>query len=144
MGFKIWIAIIVFLVFIYYATNSGLFQEGYSGRGRGGGGRGGGSRGRGGGGRGGGSRGRGGGGGSRGRGGHGVMRLNRGMYDHRGYSRPRNHHRRWWNSWYPVHYYDDAEYVYPTYEIAQPTPKPRSFYEDFVNFIRWIFGYPPM
>jgi len=121
MGFKIWIAIIVFLVFIYYATNSGLFQEGYSGRGRGGGSIGRGSR-----------------------GGHGVMRLNRGMYDHRGYSRPRNHHRRWWNSWYPVHYYDDAEYVYPTYEIAQPTPKPRSFYEDFVNFIRWIFGYPPM
>jgi len=135
MGLKLWILFILFIILVYYATNTSMLQEGYSGR----------SRGRG--------RGRGGSGNGRGRGlGRGNMRLNRGMYSHHGYSRPRNHHRRWWNSWYRPnygYYYDDLYvrpevYVYPTYEIIQSTPKPRSFYEDFVNFIRWIFGYPPM
>jgi hypothetical protein len=83
------------------------------------------------------------------RGGHGSMRLNHGH--HRQYEdiQPR-YPRRWWNSWYrqnPVYYYDEVApevYMYPTYEIAKPTPRPRSFYEDFVNFIRWVFGYPPI
>ena len=139
-----WILGFLFVILIAYIINSDSLYEGYSGRRRGGHG---GSR-------------RGGHGGSR-RGGHGGsrrgsrsnMRLNYGPrgYGHSGYghSGPR-HHRRWWNSWYrqnPVYYYDDVApevYMYPTYQIAKPTQQPRSFYEDFVNFIRWIFGYPPI
>ena len=144
-----WILGFLFVILIAYIINSDSLYEGYSGRRRGGHG---GSR-------------RGGHGGSR-RGGHGRsrrgsrsnMRLNYGPrgyghsgYGHSGYghSGPR-HHRRWWNSWYrqnPVYYYDDVApevYMYPTYQIAKPTQQPRSFYEDFVNFIRWIFGYPPI
>ena len=127
-----WILGFLFVILIAYIINSDSLYEGYSGRRRGGH------------------------GGSR-RGGHGGsrsnMRLNYGPrgYGHSGYghSGPR-HHRRWWNSWYrqnPVYYYDDVApevYMYPTYQIAKPTQQPRSFYEDFVNFIRWIFGYPPI
>ena len=119
-----WILGFLFVILIAYIINSDSLYEGYSGRRRGGH------------------------GGSR-----SNMRLNYGPrgYGHSGYghSGPR-HHRRWWNSWYrqnPVYYYDDVApevYMYPTYQIAKPTQQPRSFYEDFVNFIRWIFGYPPI
>ena len=136
-----WILGFLFVILIAYIINSDSLYEGYSGRRRGGHG---GSR-------------RGGHGRSR-RGSRSNMRLNYGPrgyghsgYGHSGYghSGPR-HHRRWWNSWYrqnPVYYYDDVApevYMYPTYQIAKPTQQPRSFYEDFVNFIRWIFGYPPI
>ena len=122
-----WILGFLFVILIAYIINSDSLYEGYSGRRRGGH------------------------GGSR-RGGHGGSRSNMRLnYGPRGYghSGPR-HHRRWWNSWYrqnPVYYYDDVApevYMYPTYQIAKPTQQPRSFYEDFVNFIRWIFGYPPI
>jgi len=80
---------------------------------------------------------------------HGDRPYNRPHGD-RPYNRPYN--RRWWNSWYEpsgsgYYYYDDIApevYVYPTYQIAEPTKPPRSFYSDFVNFVRWIFGYPPL
>ena len=125
-----WILGFLFVILIAYMINSDSLYEGYSGRKR---------------------RGHRGGPGSRR--GYGSMRLNYGHHGHRHpghrHHGPR-HHRRWWNSWYrqnPIYYYDEIApemYMYPTYQIAKPTPQPRSFYEDFVNFVRWIFGYPPI
>jgi hypothetical protein len=136
------VLLLLCVVGILYIAYNYVLPEGYSGRGRGGGG----------------------GGRMRSNGAMGARRhstpVGGGIHHNRPYNRHHNrpynrHHNRsysrsWLNTWYQPssggYYYDDVApevYLYPTYQIAEPTKQSRSFYEDFVNFIRWIFGYPP-